>query len=137
MSVSCGLCRFEKPSRNPPKHSGKFATQSARPINAGIVIWFYCELFLKGDVSVNIPFFKIGAIQYLPGIRVGLTPFGYNYYLENMIVSNHNPLIATIGIGSATMELRPTYDYRFLPCGREAACNSELTWMHGGNRYWI
>jgi hypothetical protein len=71
------------------------------PLTLTSLYGYFFDYLLKGDVHVGIPFFKIGAVQYLPGVRVGLTPFGYNYYLENMIVSNHNPLIATIGIGTA------------------------------------
>ncbi len=71
------------------------------PLTLTSLYGYFYDYLIKGDIHVVIPFLKIGGIEYLPGFRVGLTPFGYNYYLENMIVSNHNPLIATIGIGPA------------------------------------
>ncbi|HET6400719.1 MAG TPA: hypothetical protein VFH95_04890 [Candidatus Kapabacteria bacterium] len=73
------------------------------PLTLTSLYGYFYDYLIKGDIHVVIPFLKIGGIEYLPGFRVGLTPFGYNYYLENMIVSNHNPVIATIGIGPADL----------------------------------
>ena len=73
------------------------------PLTLTSLYGYFFDYLMKGDVQVGIPFLKIGRIQYLPGFRVGLTPFGYDYYLENMIVSNHHPMIATIGIGPADL----------------------------------
>ncbi|HWF43624.1 MAG TPA: hypothetical protein VG537_03180 [Candidatus Kapabacteria bacterium] len=62
--------------------------------------YFYSYLFC-GDVETPMPMIHVGGIQYLPGFRVALTPFGYDYYLENMLVHDHKVFIVSLGMGTA------------------------------------
>jgi len=39
-----------------------------------------------------LPMIPIGSYKYLPGARVGLTPFGPEYYMENFLVKGDNPV---------------------------------------------
>lgn len=38
------------------------------------------------------PMIPIGSYRYLPGARLGLTPFGPEYYLENFLVKDNKPI---------------------------------------------
>lgn len=40
----------------------------------------------------HIPMIKIGPYGYLPGLRMGLTPFGPEFFLENYLTKNKNPV---------------------------------------------
>jgi hypothetical protein len=51
--------------------------------------WWY---YLITGRQMQIPMIRIGSYGYLPGLRLGLTPFGPEYYLENFLVSNHQPV---------------------------------------------
>lgn len=50
--------------------------------------WFY----LITGKQMQIPMINIGSYGYLPGLRIGLTPFGPEYYVDNFLVSNHKPV---------------------------------------------
>jgi hypothetical protein len=66
--------------------------------------WFYQYFYrylVCGDVETPMPMIHVGGIQYLPGFRVALTPFGYDYYLENMLVHDHKVFIVSLGMGTA------------------------------------
>lgn len=39
-----------------------------------------------------LPMIPIGSYKYLPGARMGLTPFGPEYYLENFLVKGDKPI---------------------------------------------
>lgn len=66
--------------------------------------WFY-QYFYRylycGEAETPVPMLHVAGIQYLPGFRVALTPFGYDYYLENMVVHANKVLVVSIGIGTA------------------------------------
>ena len=42
--------------------------------------------------STNIPMIPIGEYKYLPSLRLGLTPFGPEYFIESFLVKNNNPI---------------------------------------------
>lgn len=50
--------------------------------------WNY---ILQGE-ETPIPMIQIGSYKYLPSVRMGLTPFGSEYYLENFLVKEDKPL---------------------------------------------
>ncbi len=50
--------------------------------------WNY---IIKGTEG-PIPMIPIGSYRYLPGARLGLTPFGPEYYLENFLVKDNKPI---------------------------------------------
>lgn len=50
--------------------------------------WWYV---FRG-VSSEIPMIPIGSYNYLPSVRYGLTPFGPEYYLENFLVKDNQPI---------------------------------------------
>jgi len=53
-----------------------------------IIAWW--RYFISGHKG-KIPMIPIGQYGYLPGARLGLTPFGPEYYLENFLVKDRNP----------------------------------------------
>lgn len=50
--------------------------------------WFR---YIGSGENTSIPMLCIKNIQYLPGARLGLTPFGPEYYLENFFVKEEKP----------------------------------------------
>ena len=53
-----------------------------------IYAWF---LYVSSGQEASIPMIPIGKCGYLPGIRLGLTPFGPEYFLENFLVYKNQP----------------------------------------------
>lgn len=51
--------------------------------------WFYYIFTGRAGPLPMIPF---GSYHYLPGGRLGLTPFGPEYYFENYLVKNEQPI---------------------------------------------
>lgn len=50
--------------------------------------WWYV---FRG-VNSEIPMLSVGSYNYLPSVRYGLTPFGPEYYLENFLVKDRQPI---------------------------------------------
>lgn len=48
--------------------------------------------FVVSGKHTRIPMIRIGSYQYIPGARLGLTPFGPEYYLENFLVKDNKPI---------------------------------------------
>ena len=48
--------------------------------------------FIRTGKEGPIPMISIGSYKYLPGARLGLTPFGPEYYLENFLVKDNKPI---------------------------------------------
>jgi hypothetical protein len=48
--------------------------------------------FIGNGTNGPIPMIPIGSYRYLPGARLGLTPFGPEYYLENFLVKDNKPI---------------------------------------------
>ena len=56
--------------------------------------------FVVNGRPMNIPMIPIGDYKYLPSVRLGLTPFGPEYFLENFLVKNQNPIYFYVKWGS-------------------------------------
>jgi hypothetical protein len=54
-------------------------------------LFAWCWYVFRG-VNTEIPMLSIGSYNYLPSVRYGLTPFGPEYYLENFLVKNRQPI---------------------------------------------
>lgn len=65
--------------------------------------WFYsCYCYLdRGKVELSIPMLSVGAWNYIPGFRFSLTPFGYEYHLENLFADSGKVFNASASMGSA------------------------------------
>ena len=48
--------------------------------------------YIKKGETGPIPMIPLGSYRYLPGARLGLTPFGPEYYLENFLVKDNKPI---------------------------------------------
>lgn len=48
--------------------------------------------YLITGKQMRIPMIPIGSYGYLPGLRLGLTPYGPEYYLENFLVKEQQPV---------------------------------------------
>lgn len=54
---------------------------------------FYSQYtYVTKGTPAPIPMIPIGSYKYLPGARLGLTPFGPEYYLENHLVKDEKPI---------------------------------------------
>ncbi len=47
--------------------------------------------YLWNGTALSIPMIPVGEARYLPGARLGLSPFGPEYYFENFWVKDHQP----------------------------------------------
>jgi hypothetical protein len=64
--------------------------------------WFYCLYnYGRANVETEIPMFRIGSLKYLPGFQFSLTPFGYEYHLENLLVDSSRVVVLTATAGPA------------------------------------
>lgn len=48
--------------------------------------------FLFSGKRLSIPMIPIGSYRYLPSIRMGLSPFGPEYFVENFLVKDKKPI---------------------------------------------
>ena len=55
-----------------------------------------------GDKSNAVPTISFGAVNYLPGLRAGLTPFGVEYHFENYFRFNNKVSLVDISYGDQT-----------------------------------
>jgi len=51
--------------------------------------WFK---YIFSGKPFSFPMIPIGSYRYLPSVRMGLTPFGPEYYLENFLVKDREPI---------------------------------------------
>ncbi|ACE05734.1 hypothetical protein Aasi_0297 [Candidatus Amoebophilus asiaticus 5a2] len=66
-----------------------------------VSIWsFYAHLFKKEKVF-SIPRLTWKNIAYMPIIRIGLTPFGISYYLDNFINNQEKTFLISLNIGKS------------------------------------
>jgi hypothetical protein len=55
-----------------------------------------------GDISTGFPMLNIGGIEYLPSFRIGWTPFGLEYHMENFMKVKSRVLLLDLRIGDQT-----------------------------------
>lgn len=87
-----------------------------------IALWAQLDYLFTGTASFPIPHFKLGHINYMPLIRMGLTPFGLMYYLENymghgnktflMSINGGNSLFYTRGYGGIQLQTDGLWGYK-------------------------
>ncbi len=56
--------------------------------------------YIFRGTKTSIPMIPIGFYRYLPSFRMGLTPFGPEYYLENFLVKDDSPIYFYLRRGS-------------------------------------
>jgi hypothetical protein len=64
-----------------------------------VALWATVDYLLTGKDSFTIPHLKLGNVNYMPLIRMGLTPFGPMYYLENYIGHGNKTFLVSISGG--------------------------------------
>ena len=62
------------------------------------IISFYSYAFKK-ETTTFIPCLSFGRCAYMPIIRIGLTPFGIGYYLDNYLAYSKSTLLLTLQLG--------------------------------------
>ncbi|HNA61576.1 MAG TPA: hypothetical protein PKW79_00665 [Rhabdochlamydiaceae bacterium] len=53
---------------------------------------FACYKFIINGNEGPLPMLSFGNYRYLPGFRLGLTPFGTEYYAENFLLKDNKPI---------------------------------------------
>jgi len=51
--------------------------------------WFH---YISSGKETSIPMIPVFGYGYLPGARLGLTPFGPEYFIENFLLKDHKPI---------------------------------------------
>ncbi|MHA7877397.1 MAG: hypothetical protein ACX93T_00530 [Bacteroidota bacterium] len=69
-----------------------------------VVLW--ALLTSKTPSAYTIPHVKLGAINYMPLIRMGLTPFGLMYYIENYLGYGNKTFWVSISGGQSPYHIR-------------------------------
>ena len=64
-----------------------------------VALWTFLDYLLTGKSSAAIPHLKLGSVNYMPLIRMGLTPFGPTYYLESYIGHGNKTFLVSIDSG--------------------------------------
>jgi len=64
-----------------------------------ISLWAQLDYLFTGKDTFTIPHLKLAHINYMPLIRMGLTPFGPTYYLENYIGHGNKTFLVSISGG--------------------------------------
>jgi hypothetical protein len=64
-----------------------------------ISLWAQLDYLFTGKDSFIIPHLRLGHINYMPLIRMGLTPFGLMHYLENYIGHGNKTFLVSISGG--------------------------------------
>ncbi len=72
----------------------------------------YLAMYSWGDYIVRgnqrpVPMIPVGEYGYLPGLRLGLTPFGPEYYLENYLLKGNEPIYAYLRYGRHSGHVYP------------------------------
>lgn len=83
-------------------------------------IWGTLSYWWSGT-SISIPMIPLGEYAYLPSARLGLSPFGPEYYLEHFLVKDNSPIYLYLRGGSCA-------DNRYWGMGIEA--DSLWKWNH-------
>jgi hypothetical protein len=71
-------------------------------INPFMLLSFYSILktyIWDGDPSAGIPMIKFKGVGYLPSLRMGLTPFGPEYHLENYFRTEDRMFLVDLRLG--------------------------------------
>ena len=55
-----------------------------------------------GSISNGVPVISFGSVDYLPGLRAGLTPFGIEYHMDNYLSFNKMSALVDISYGDQT-----------------------------------
>lgn len=82
--------------------------KSRNKINlANPFIWYAIVTEVKtyiwdGDPAMSLPLLRIGGVAYLPSLRMGLTPFGPEYHLENFLRTDTRVALVDIRVGDGT-----------------------------------
>ena len=58
-----------------------------------------CAYIFKGQTQQPIPHISVGAARYMPIIRMGLTPFGVMYYVDNYVSYGERTVLASLHAG--------------------------------------
>ncbi len=65
----------------------------------GVYSWYHT--IITGQKNYWIPSIKIGNAKYLPIIRMGLTPFGIIYHIDNFIYRKGKTLLINMNLGKS------------------------------------
>ncbi len=68
-----------------------------------IALWADFNYLFTGKDSFTIPHLKLGNINYMPLIRMGLTRFGLMYHLENYIGHGNKTFLVSIDGGNSPL----------------------------------
>jgi hypothetical protein len=71
-----------------------------------VALWANLDYLFTGKDSFTIPHLKLGSINYMPLVRMGLTPFGPTYYLENYIGYGNKTFLVRIDSGHSPCHTR-------------------------------
>lgn len=71
-----------------------------------VTLWAFLDYLLTGKSSAAIPHLKLGSVNYMPLIRMGLTPLGPTYYLENYIGHGNKTFLVSIDSGISPGHMR-------------------------------
>ncbi len=71
-----------------------------------VALWAFLDYLLTGKSSAAIPHLKLGSVNYMPLIRMGLTPLGPTYYLENYIGHGNKTFLVSIDSGISPGHMR-------------------------------
>ncbi len=62
-------------------------------------IWSFYVYAFKNQPTTSILALSFGRCAYMPIIRIGLTPFGIGYYIDNYLAYSHSTLLVTLQLG--------------------------------------
>jgi len=62
-------------------------------------IWSFYAYVFKNEKEINIPFLSWEPMTYMPIIRMGLTPFGMAYYLDNYVGYQKKSFLVSLQAG--------------------------------------
>lgn len=62
--------------------------------------WYSSWRFIVSGKQTRIPMIRMGQYKYLPSLRLGLTPFGPEFFLENFLSCEEHPIYFYIKAGS-------------------------------------
>lgn len=69
-------------------------------------IWSFYAYAFKNEREVSIPCLSWNQITYMPLIRMGLTPFGMSYYLDNYMGYQDKTLLVSLQAGKVPSQSR-------------------------------
>ncbi len=80
---------------------------AANPITY-TAVWSYYAYIFMGKKDLLIPHIPIGPVAYYPIVRIGLTPFGISYYVDNFINFGERTLLFSFNVGKS-----PFYNFAY------------------------